>query len=247
MRNDKLMQAEERLREEFNQWAEAGRGEEMAEEHAAIAAGMLAGMEFAPEDKILDLGCGTGWLSAILADKVPRGQVIGIDLSDEMIRQARKRYADHVNLMFNAGSAEDIPWDFDFFNKVVSVESAYYWPEPAQAFREIFRVLRPGGSAHILINLYKENVYAHPWREKLAVPTHLLSGDEWCSLMQTAGFVAPRPARVVDPRPVPEDHRSQWFRSAEEHRKFRREGALLVVGQKPEPQPRLGAESKAAG
>lgn len=233
MKPEEVLQAEERLRAEFNQWAAAGRGEEMAEEHAAIAAGMLAGMSFAPNDKILDIGCGAGWLCGILADKVPQGQVVGMDVADEMVRRARKLYADRVNVMFIIAGAEDIPWDDNFFNKVVSVESAYYWPDPVQAFREIFRVLQPGGAVHVLTNLYKENVYSHPWRKKLAVATHLLSGDEWCARLKQAGFGAAQHSRIIDPRPVPEGYQSKWFRSAEEVRKFRQEGALLVFAQKP--------------
>ena len=234
MREEELLQAEERLRHEFNQWAAAGRGEEMAEEHAGIAAGMLAEMEFAPNDKILDVGCGVGWLCGILAGKLPEGQIVGMDVADEMVQRARKRYADRVNMMFIIAGAEDIPWDDNFFNKVVSVESAYYWPEPAPAFREICRVLQPGGTAHILINLYKENVYSHPWREKLAVATHLFSGEQWCGLMQQAGLIETKHSRIVDPRPVPEGYQSKWFNSPEELRKFRQQGALLVFGKKPQ-------------
>lgn len=225
---------EEQVRREFNCWAEAGRGEEMGEEHAAIAAGMLAQMTFRPNDKILDLGCGAGWLCGILADKVPQGQVVGMDVADQMVRHARRRYAERVNMMFVIAGAEDIPWDENFFNHAVSVESAYYWPDPAQAFREILRVLQPAGAARILINLYKENVYSHQWRDKLTIATQLLSGEEWCGLMQQAGFVQTRHARVVDPRPVPDNYQSKWFKSVEELRQFRQEGALLVVGEKPQ-------------
>jgi len=236
MEETDLIQAEERLRAEFNRWAEAGRGEEMGEEHAAIAAGMVAGMQFAANDKILDLGCGSGWLCGLLADRVPQGQVVGMDVADEMIRRARKRFADDPRLMFLIAGAEDLPWDENFFNKVVSIESAYYWPDPPQAFREILRVLQPGGSVHILINLYKENIYSHQWRDKLAVATHLFSGDEWCGLLQQAGFEEARNSRVPDPRPVPDGYQSKWFRSADELRAFRREGALLVTGRKPVPR-----------
>lgn len=235
MKDEELLEAEERLRQEFNRWAAAGRGEEMGEEHAAIAAGMLAEMRFAPNDKILDIGCGSGWLAGILADKVPQGQVVGMDVADEMVRRARQRHADRVNLMFIIAGAEDIPWDDGFFNHAVSVESAYYWPEPAAAFREIFRVLQPGGEVRLLINLYKENVHSHQWRDQLAVPTQLLSGDEWCGRMREAGFAQTRHGRIRDPRPVPAGHQSRWFRDAEQLRAFRREGALLVYGEKPSP------------
>jgi hypothetical protein len=68
----------------------------------------------------------------------------------------------------------------------------------------------------------------------LAVPTHLLSGEEWCQLFRQAGFVKTRHSRVVDPRPVPDGHVSRWFRNIEEQRACRREGALLVYGEKPE-------------
>ncbi|MGH9779867.1 MAG: class I SAM-dependent methyltransferase [Candidatus Acidiferrales bacterium] len=233
MKPEQFAEAEARVREEFNRWAEAGRGEEMGEEHAAIAAGMLAQMEFAPDDKILDVGCGAGWLCGVLADKVPKGQVVGMDVADEMVRRARQRHAERPNLMFIIAGVKDIPWDENFFNKIVSIESAYYWPDPGQGMREMFRVLQPGGEARLLINLYQENVHSHQWRDKLGVQTHLLSGDEWCQLFQQAGFSETRHSRVPDPRPVPDGHQSKWFKDAEQMRAFRSEGALLVWARKP--------------
>ncbi len=233
MKEEHLQQAEARVREEFNRWAAAGRGEEMGEEHAAISAGMLAQMQFRSNDKILDVGCGAGWLSGILADKVPQGQVVGMDVADEMVRRARQRYAGRANMMFIVAGVEDIPWDENFFNKIISIESAYYWPDPAQGCREMLRVLQPAGEARLLINLYQENVHSHQWRDKLAVSTHLFSGDKWCELFRQAGFAETRHSRVPDPRPVPDGYQSRWFKSADDMRRFRQEGALLVCARKP--------------
>ena len=79
-----------RLREEFNRWAEAGRGEGMERDHLPITLPVLEKMRLATMDNVLDVGCGAGWLSRRLAELVPEGRVVGMDISDEMIRHARR-------------------------------------------------------------------------------------------------------------------------------------------------------------
>src|SRR6185312_11330670 len=100
----------------------------------------------------LDVGCGGGWLVREIASRVPQGHVLGMDVSDEMIARARRSSAQWRNAEFVVGGVDAIPRDADSFDKVISVESSYYWPDPAAGIREIFRVVRPGGSAWILIN-----------------------------------------------------------------------------------------------
>ena len=226
--------AEEALRQEFNRWADDGRGEGMAAEHANIADGLLARMTFGERDKVLDIGCGSGWFVARLAELVPGGQVIGIDVADAMIHLARSTYRDAANVMFMSGAAEEIPWDECFFEKVVSIESAYYWPDPARGLAEAFRVLRPGGTVWILINLFEENESSHGWQDKLAVRTHLLSGEEWCERLRSTGFENVAHDLVPDTRSVAEDNQSTWFEDVDARRRFLETGALLVTGTRPE-------------
>jgi len=127
----------ELLREEFNRWAEAGRGEEMEEHHVPIVEPTLALMDLRPSDRILDVGCGSGWLVRRLAALVPNGSVMGIDVSDEMIRRAQVASAAVPNAQFFRGTAEEIPAPPDSFTKALSVESAYYWHDPARGLRLI--------------------------------------------------------------------------------------------------------------
>src|SRR5258705_5764119 len=54
------------LREEFNRWAEAGRGEGMEEDHLPITLPVLDLMQLSSEDNVLDVGCGAGWLERLL-------------------------------------------------------------------------------------------------------------------------------------------------------------------------------------
>ncbi len=128
--------------------------------HLPIVLPVLDQMNLAPDENVLDVGSGAGWLVRLLAERVPEGRVIGMDISDEMVRRARRKYVAVENAMFVVGAADEIPWDANFFTHAISVESAYYWPDPARGLREIHRVLREGGTAWILINYYLENPHS---------------------------------------------------------------------------------------
>src|SRR3974390_2056692 len=149
----------ETLRDEFNRWAEAGRGDGMEQDHLPIALPVLEKMGLKPADNVLDLGGGSRWLSRRICKLVPQGRVVGMDISDEMIRIARRNSTEHHNVLFITGEVAEIPWEPNFFNQCISVESAYYWPDPAAGAREIQRVLRPAASSWILINFYRDNPY----------------------------------------------------------------------------------------
>jgi len=222
----------ETLRDEFNRWAEAGRGEGMEHDHLPITLPVLDKMRLAPTDNVLDLGCGSGWLSRRLGEMVPEGRVVGMDISDEMIRIARRNSVNQHNLLFVTGEVAEIPWEPNFFTHAISIESAYYWPNPAAGVKEICRVLRPGGSAWILINYYRDNPHCHQWGPLLAVPTQLLSAEEWSDLFRQVGFTQVTHERIVDPSPSPETYTGRWFRDAAHLRAFKAEGALLICASK---------------
>lgn len=225
--------ANENLRKEFNAWADEGKGESMEKEHRPIVEPMLALIEFGPKETVLDVGCGGGWLVRELAARVPAGRIVGMDVSDEMLAHAERASAEVRHVEFVRGSVDAIPREANSFDKIVSVESSYYWPDPAAGIREIFRVLRPGGSVWILINYYRDNPYCHQWGKILKIPAHLLSGDEWADLFRKAGFTNVTHRRIVDPTPAPETYSGKWFRDAAELAAFRRDGALLITGWKP--------------
>ena len=229
--------ADERLRQEFNQWAEQGRGEEMENHHISITQQTLARMELKPGDRVLDLGCGAGWASRLIADAVAHGdkpgQVIGLDVSDEMIRRARAGSTAYDNLMFVIGSAQQIPWEENFFDKVLSVESFYYYADQDRALAELFRVLAPHGELFILINLYQDNPYSLRWVEELKVPVQARSEQEYIQLLKAHTFEDVRAVRIPDLTPTPQEYSGKWFNNAEELREFKRIGALLLMARKP--------------
>jgi SAM-dependent methyltransferase len=155
-----------------------------------------------------------------------------MDISEEMIRHARRASVDFDNLMFVTGEVSEIPWQPNFFSHVISVESSYYWPDPAASIKDIYRVVNEGGSVWILINYYRDNPQCHQWGELLAVTTHLLSAEEWAAHLHDAGFSKVMHERIVDPSPTPEVYTGRWFRDAAHLRAFKAEGALLLHGVK---------------
>ena len=237
MIDHKTATADERLRQEFNQWAERGRGEEMEHHHISITQQTLALMDLKPGERVLDLGCGAGWATRLMAQSVAGGKrpglVIGLDVSDEMIRRARANSKDYDNVMFVVGSAQQIPWDENFFDKVLSVESFYYYADQDRALAELFRVMAPLGTLYILINLYRDNAYSLRWVDELKVPVQVRSEQEYVELLKAHTFEDVRAVRVPDLTPTPEEYNGKWFKNAEELREFKRIGALLLIARKP--------------
>src|SRR5947209_9335951 len=135
--------ADQKLQEEFNQWAAAGRGDEMEDHHSDITDQALALMDLQPGDRILDLGCGTGWASRRMARVAVAGEVIGLDVADEMLRRAEQSSQSFKNIRYVWGSAEKIPAADNHFSKVLSVESFYYYADQGKALDELRRVMAP--------------------------------------------------------------------------------------------------------
>jgi len=236
---EKSQTPDEKLQREFNRWAQEGEGEKMEHHHLNITEKTIRLMDLRPGERVLDLGCGSGWATRLLARLVSDGpegfgQVVGLDVSDEMIRQARAASKDFENILYVWGSAQQIPWEENFFDKVLSVESFYYYPDQDRALAELFRVLAPRGRMFILINLYKDNPYSLQWVDKLKVPVHVRSAAEYVELLKKHAFETVEARQIPDDTPTPDDYVTQSFHSLDDLRAFKKTGALLLMASKPD-------------
>lgn len=224
---------DERLRLEFNDWAKAGRGAGMERGHRPVGEQAIELMSLAPQARVLDVGCGSGWATRLMAEQATAGRVVGIDISDEMITIASTTSAAFANVEFRVASAEQLPFAGGEFSDAFSMESLYYYADMAAALSEIKRVLAPGGQFVTVVDLYQENAPSHQWVEQLKVPVQLLSAEQYRNQFAAAGFVDVSDRRLIDPTPVPDDYSGGSFKTREELLEYRAAGSLMVRGVVP--------------
>ncbi len=98
---------------------------------------------------VMDVGCGTGALAVAAAGRVgPEGNVAGLDPNEEMLEQARLK---DVPIDWHQGPAEQIPFEDETFDSVVSQFSLMYFDDKPKALQEMHRVLKPGGKFAVLV------------------------------------------------------------------------------------------------
>lgn len=184
----------------FNRWA-AGYDRSVAqiwfqENHRLIVQAMAPSADAC----ILDLGCGTGQLAARLAERVPRGSVLGVDPAEEMIRVARRQHRHRKNLRFAVGSSEAIPADAGVFDVVASTISFHHWARPVDSLRDIARVLRPNGRV-LILDLCRDNLFMAglDQLQRWLQPSHagIASTTEMRRYCSRAGF---RRLQITKPR-----------------------------------------------
>jgi len=99
-------------------------------------------------ETVIDLGSGAGFDALLAAKEVGRtGRIIGIDMTPEMVQKAKRNAMTHniSNVEFSLGKIEDLPVESDTIDVVLSNCVINLSPDKASVYREIFRILKPGG------------------------------------------------------------------------------------------------------
>ena len=117
----------------------------------AVTTEAVKALRFRPDDRVLDVGCGDGYLTRAVAEKVPGGCAVGVDASSRMIETAHgDGAATDSGPWFVVADARRLPFA-EFFDAVLSFNALHWVPEQRQALGQIATVLRPGGRALIQV------------------------------------------------------------------------------------------------
>lgn len=166
----------------------------MNSRHSKVTDWGLAHLSIQPHHTILDIGCGGGRTVSKLAAIATQGKVYGIDYSPESVAVASKtnrQWIDAGRVEIREGSVSQLPFSGDMFDVVTAVETHFWWPDLSADIREIFRVVKPGGTLVVIAEVYKgAKTRTARLVEKYAPMSglKLLTVDEHRELFTNAGY-----------------------------------------------------------
>ncbi|MFB6068958.1 MAG: methyltransferase domain-containing protein [Halobacterium sp.] len=135
-------------------------------------------------DRVLDVGCGTGFGTAGLLERTEN--VYGLDQSRHQLEKAWAKLGKHDPVAFQFGDAERLPFRDDSFDAVWSSGSIEYWPNPVEGLREIRRVTRPGGEVLVVGPDYPSSTVFRKLADAIML---FYDEDEADRMFREAGFV----------------------------------------------------------
>ena len=158
--------------------------------HSAVARWGLQFLELAPDAKVLDCGCGGGANLKTLLQMCPDGAAVGVDYSPVSVEKARKvnrKAIECGRCAVTQGSVAELPFAALRFDLATAFETVYFWPDLPKSFREIRRVLRPGGTLLICNECSGDAPGDEAWTKKIA-GMRIYPAAELQRLLEQAGF-----------------------------------------------------------
>jgi SAM-dependent methyltransferase len=157
---------------------------------------ILALLRLEGDERILDAGCGSGFHSLLLARAVPRGEVVAVDVSTEMLDRLRRnavheRLDERIRVLRADGL--DLPLPEGSFDRALSAAVWHHLDDPQAACDELVRVLEPGGRVVVSDLLVAPSGGAGP-----AIPGHdrAFGPDDMRRVLERAGLVHVEVERV---------------------------------------------------
>lgn len=158
--------------------------------HRALASWGMQFLHLSADANVLDCGCGGGANIKKILKQCPQGIVTGIDYAAVSVEKARRLNAAAISAgrcAVQQGSVDHIPAVSGGFDAVTAFETVYFWPDLHLCFREVYRVLKPGGTFLICNECGGDHDRDEKWTQMIDGMT-IYSDIQLNRALQTAGF-----------------------------------------------------------
>lgn len=153
-------------------------------------------------EDILDIGCGGGQnISHLL--KRTSGKVFGMDYSSASVSASLRKNEKEANAKRTEvvqANVSSIPFDSETFDVVTAFETIYFWSEIANDFKEVYRIIKPGGRFFVCNEISEFNKQSQRWKNIIDMQVYTV--EEIASLMLSAGFNKVTPHKHPDQQAI---------------------------------------------
>lgn len=159
--------------------------------HAPVARWGRSFLRLKSGAQLLDLGCGGGANLAALLKLCPDGAAAGLDYSAVSVEKARavnRRAIAEGRCQVIQGDVRELPFGESSFDQVTAFETVYFWPDLEDAFRQVLRVLKPGGRFLICNESDGKDPKQEKWCGIIGGMT-IYTGEQLSALLRAAGFI----------------------------------------------------------
>ena len=156
--------------------------------HQRVAMWALESSRFRDGERILDVGCGGGKNILNLFEMYPKSAVDGVDFSPESVRVSRGLHAGRLGeaCRIEEGDVMALPFADSTYGGATACETIYFWPDFVGGLKEVYRVLKPGGRALLIVEL-NDPIRGKFWTDRCPGMT-IYTPEEQSAAMRSAGF-----------------------------------------------------------
>lgn len=164
----------------------------MNRDHFDLTAWALDFLSFNAGDRVLDIGCGGGAALKRMSEWIISGSLTGVDYSEISVKMSAKLNKADVEsgkMKIISASVESLPFSDNAFDKIITVESFYFWPDPAENLKEVYRVLDRNGTFLLVADIYnKPDLDAQTLESIKEFDLFNPTPEEFQKMFENAGF-----------------------------------------------------------
>ena len=164
----------------------------MNDSHSLLTDRALSLVSFCGNETVLDIGCGGGAALSKMSRMLPKGKLFGIDHSETAVQLAAKNNAADIEsgkMFIQRAQVADMPFEDEMFDVILTVESFYFWKSPQSELKEVYRVLKGGGTFLIALDEYgREGLAEKTLKNAKEYDLFLPTKEQLTKLLSGAGF-----------------------------------------------------------